>query len=284
MGKPTPANLKSSRPLSANSNPYPAMAATTTSSNTLNYDFGDSNSKKRKAVDTDYNASLKTFEQHVRASSKSSGEINETFDDLKYHQMRIKKEEDMLREQLLAYNASRLVNKPPPQQQHQQHQPPQKKITALNLTPISSSATSSSMSGQHHPQHQSSGMKFNSNANTSNNKKPTIPTVGLPSSHSHLQQALSTSTSVSPAAKKMKISPGPSSQQQPRMERMAAKGGEDASSRSSVTQIFGTAVTEVVSNQLWICPSCNRHDESVPMIGCDSCDDWYHWYATIFVT
>ena len=29
--------------------------------------------------------------------------------------------------------------------------------------------------------------------------------------------------------------------------------------------------------ELWICPCCNKPDDSNPMIGCDSCDDWYHW-------
>lgn len=47
----------------------------------------------------------------------------------------------------------------------------------------------------------------------------------------------------------------------------------------STMTIIGTTVecTDVVSNQLWICPTCNKPDDSVPMIGCDSCDDWYHW-------
>ncbi|CAH6811512.1 Taf3 [Phodopus roborovskii] len=30
-------------------------------------------------------------------------------------------------------------------------------------------------------------------------------------------------------------------------------------------------------NQIWICPGCNKPDDGSPMIGCDGCDDWYHW-------
>lgn len=30
-------------------------------------------------------------------------------------------------------------------------------------------------------------------------------------------------------------------------------------------------------NQVWICPACGRVDDGTPMIGCDGCDDWYHW-------
>lgn len=27
----------------------------------------------------------------------------------------------------------------------------------------------------------------------------------------------------------------------------------------------------------WKCSSCTRVDQSIPMIGCDSCDSWFHW-------
>jgi len=27
----------------------------------------------------------------------------------------------------------------------------------------------------------------------------------------------------------------------------------------------------------WICPRCRMPDDGTPMIGCDECDDWYHW-------
>lgn len=47
-----------------------------------------------------------------------------------------------------------------------------------------------------------------------------------------------------------------------------------------------SVVTETVSayvivdksgNRIWICPGCNKPDDGSPMIGCDECDDWYHW-------
>ncbi|XP_026680188.1 transcription initiation factor TFIID subunit 3 [Diaphorina citri] len=32
------------------------------------------------------------------------------------------------------------------------------------------------------------------------------------------------------------------------------------------------------SKQVWICPACGVQDDgSLPMIGCDGCDAWYHW-------
>jgi hypothetical protein len=27
----------------------------------------------------------------------------------------------------------------------------------------------------------------------------------------------------------------------------------------------------------WICPACKRPDDGSPMIGCDHCDQWFHW-------
>lgn len=34
-------------------------------------------------------------------------------------------------------------------------------------------------------------------------------------------------------------------------------------------------------NEVWICPACGRQDDGSPMIGCDDCDAWYHWYGFI---
>lgn len=58
-----------------------------------------------------------------------------------------------------------------------------------------------------------------------------------------------------------------------------SSGKSTTGPQGTTMRIIGTAVecTNVVTNQLWICPTCNKPDESVPMIGCDSCDDWYHW-------
>lgn len=48
--------------------------------------------------------------------------------------------------------------------------------------------------------------------------------------------------------------------------------------RSVVTETVSTYVIRDESgNQIWICPGCNKVDDGSPMIGCDDCDDWYHW-------
>ncbi|MED6283149.1 transcription initiation factor TFIID subunit 3 [Characodon lateralis] len=48
--------------------------------------------------------------------------------------------------------------------------------------------------------------------------------------------------------------------------------------RSVVTETVSTyVVRDEWGNQIWICPGCNKPDDGSPMIGCDDCDDWYHW-------
>lgn len=42
------------------------------------------------------------------------------------------------------------------------------------------------------------------------------------------------------------------------------------------TQTVGYYV-DAEGNQIWICPACGKPDDGSPMIGCDECDDWYHW-------
>ena len=29
--------------------------------------------------------------------------------------------------------------------------------------------------------------------------------------------------------------------------------------------------------RIWICPNCKLPDDGSAMVGCDTCDDWYHW-------
>ena len=33
----------------------------------------------------------------------------------------------------------------------------------------------------------------------------------------------------------------------------------------------------------WICPACKQPDDGSPMIGCDICDDWYHWSVSLLL-
>lgn len=38
---------------------------------------------------------------------------------------------------------------------------------------------------------------------------------------------------------------------------------------------------DALGNKVWICPSCKGPDDGRPMIGCDDCDAWYHWYVSL---
>ncbi|KYO38773.1 transcription initiation factor TFIID subunit 3 isoform B [Alligator mississippiensis] len=54
--------------------------------------------------------------------------------------------------------------------------------------------------------------------------------------------------------------------------------GSKAPVRSVVTETVSTyVIRDEWGNQIWICPGCNKPDDGSPMIGCDDCDDWYHW-------
>lgn len=43
-----------------------------------------------------------------------------------------------------------------------------------------------------------------------------------------------------------------------------------------MAETIGTFVS-ASGEKIWICPACAQQDDGSPMIGCDICDDWYHW-------
>ncbi|XP_008569552.1 PREDICTED: transcription initiation factor TFIID subunit 3, partial [Galeopterus variegatus] len=59
---------------------------------------------------------------------------------------------------------------------------------------------------------------------------------------------------------------------------ISAAGSSKGPVRSVVTETVSTyVIRDEWGNQIWICPGCNKPDDGSPMIGCDDCDDWYHW-------
>jgi len=55
-------------------------------------------------------------------------------------------------------------------------------------------------------------------------------------------------------------------------------------SRSLSLCVCGVFVAQGEDGEItWICPACKQADDGSPMIGCDVCDDWYHWYVTLSV-
>nr|BAC39218.1 unnamed protein product [Mus musculus] len=81
-----------------------------------------------------------------------------------------------------------------------------------------------------------------------------------------LQPPLLTQAAVCPA---LMPSPAPA---------LSGIGSAKAPVRSVVTETVSTyVIRDEWGNQIWICPGCNKPDDGSPMIGCDDCDDWYHW-------
>ncbi|KAJ8384555.1 hypothetical protein AAFF_G00200880 [Aldrovandia affinis] len=67
--------------------------------------------------------------------------------------------------------------------------------------------------------------------------------------------------------------PGP-----PLAPALPAAGSSRTPVRSVVTETVSTyVILDEWGNKIWICPGCNKPDDGSPMIGCDDCDDWYHW-------
>ncbi|KAH9510176.1 hypothetical protein Btru_043652 [Bulinus truncatus] len=60
-----------------------------------------------------------------------------------------------------------------------------------------------------------------------------------------------------------------------------------ASSGKSVTSVSKPARTveaetvcvyiDDTGQKIWICPACKKPDDGTEMVGCDQCDNWYHW-------
>ncbi|KAM4554271.1 transcription initiation factor TFIID subunit 3 isoform 2-T2 [Fundulus diaphanus] len=72
--------------------------------------------------------------------------------------------------------------------------------------------------------------------------------------------------------------PPPPSSLLPTPATMPPAGSVKTPVRSVVTETVSTyVIRDEWGNQIWICPGCNKPDDGSPMIGCDDCDDWYHW-------
>jgi len=72
---------------------------------------------------------------------------------------------------------------------------------------------------------------------------------------------------------------GPSSVKKPKIkirskEIVEADSGDETP--GIITETVGSYLDES-GNKVWICPACGKQDDGSPMIGCDKCDDWYHW-------
>lgn len=190
--------------------------------------------------------------QNIASSDSTQMLKQETTTELEspeWHQLRVKQEEEMLREQLNALNASRMKSQTQ-----------------------STSQQSSQLHSQNIPHKKSSSISPSSQPGQKPPKKHSAP--GSDSIHPRPNTEITTSIKSIKPILSVTVTPPETN---PITSIPPVSTGSGSNDIPSEMKIIGTAVTDVVSNQLWICPACKRHDESKPMIGCDSCDDWYHW-------
>ncbi|XP_021356961.1 transcription initiation factor TFIID subunit 3-like isoform X2 [Mizuhopecten yessoensis] len=57
----------------------------------------------------------------------------------------------------------------------------------------------------------------------------------------------------------------------------AAATAKTALQRTVTSETIGSFLDTSSGEKIWICPACKRQDDGSPMVGCDICDDWYHW-------
>ena len=127
----------------------------------------------------------------------------------------------------------------------------------------------------------SSNMKIQINQNM----KSTVKKNNLNSSLiSNDSETIFTPT-ITPVSKKSKQSPDSNMNKKtlstsPKQQEFSSTSTNNDNSNSiskyEKMKIIGVQIIDQVTDQVWICPSCNS-DRKSPMICCDSCDDWYHW-------
>ncbi|XP_053377058.1 zinc finger CCCH domain-containing protein 13-like isoform X3 [Mercenaria mercenaria] len=62
----------------------------------------------------------------------------------------------------------------------------------------------------------------------------------------------------------------------PELPPMPPTSAQKRAQRTVITETIGTFVNES-GEKIWICPACTMQDDGSAMIGCDICDEWYHW-------
>lgn len=103
--------------------------------------------------------------------------------------------------------------------------------------------------------------------------------IGLDTTaNSHIFDSSNEDTETVKPSKESKVDKGKTSAG--RRKKVAAEADDLNTLKSAPTAVITETVGSYIDNegnQVWICPTCGRQDDGSPMIGCDKCDDWYHW-------
>ncbi|KAK2704697.1 transcription initiation factor TFIID subunit 3-like [Artemia franciscana] len=87
---------------------------------------------------------------------------------------------------------------------------------------------------------------------------------------------------VEPEKKTIEKVPKTPKAKEPKKEKPSPKQAKGAAAKKKQEEALHFAESvgsyfDEEGNKIWICPTCGRQDDGTPMIGCDECDDWYHW-------
>eukprot|EP00105_Crassostrea_gigas_P017532 XP_011435349.1 PREDICTED: transcription initiation factor TFIID subunit 3-like isoform X1 [Crassostrea gigas] len=101
------------------------------------------------------------------------------------------------------------------------------------------------------------------------------PSNTKPSTPGHITSRSPSPSSPSPSPTPMTVK----SEVIPPMPPPSMPGAASAKAGVQRTVIAETVTTfyDESGQKVWICPACKMPDDGSPMIGCDICDDWYHW-------
>lgn len=120
-------------------------------------------------------------------------------------------------------------------------------------------------------------MTIGSAANTSTTS-PTIATIIKSPTHSLSKESSKESKKESrPRGRPRKDSVTTPSK---RDDKKSAKDDSDSDIEEDIDK--GSDVEE--EEKEYICPQCEKPDNGTPMIGCDKCDEWYHWQCVGILT
>ncbi|GFR73512.1 transcription initiation factor TFIID subunit 3 [Elysia marginata] len=117
-------------------------------------------------------------------------------------------------------------------------------------------------------------------AHSLSHEAPPSPTTNWPPDSSpapHRSPSPAPRTSSRPGSRQVGGTP------EPRAVDIPSPTSSGKSSASAVKPNRGVEVETVCvfiddsGTQVWICPACKKPDDGSEMIGCDMCDNWYHW-------
>ncbi|RUS86219.1 hypothetical protein EGW08_006014 [Elysia chlorotica] len=173
-----------------------------------------------------------------------------------------------------------------PHHQRRQGSPPRSPSPGKPPTPGSTSPAPSPdwdlpVSPAPHHRHRSPSPAHGSPGNSPSRDAPPSPSADWPSESSpapHRSPSPAPRHSSSrPVSRQVASTPEPRAVDIP-SPTLSAKSSSSATKPSRGVEVETVCVfIDESGTQVWICPGCKKPDDGSEMIGCDMCDNWYHW-------